>query len=170
MTGIKSSNSLGHNLVEAIVESPQGCRNKYKHDEARNVFTLKKSLPLGAEFPYDFGFVPGTKAQDGDPIDIMILMDAPTFTGCYVTCRVIGAIKAEQTKSKTVRNDRIIAVFDLSSTYGHITELEQLSPAIIRQIEHFFISYNQAEGKRFIPIGRAGTAEAMKLIEDAWVQ
>jgi inorganic pyrophosphatase len=153
-------------LIEAIVETPKGSRNKYKHDEERNAFILKKTLPLGAVFPFDFGFVPGTKAQDGDPIDILILMEESAFTGCFVKCRIIGAIKAEQTKNKTVRNDRLIAVAEASSIYGHITELNQLHPGIIDEIEHFFISYNRYEGKQFVPVGRAGAEEAMSLIEE----
>ena len=82
--------------VEIIVETPKGSRNKYKYDPDNDVFKLSKVLPEGMVFPYDFGFVPSTKAADGDPLDVLMLMDEATFPGCLVECRLIGVIKAEQ--------------------------------------------------------------------------
>ena len=87
--------------------------NKFKYEEHVGLFRLSKVLPLGASFPYDLGFVPSTRADDGDALDVLVLMDAPAFTGCLVTVRMLGVIEAEQTeKGKTVRNDRLIAAVE----------------------------------------------------------
>src|SRR5688500_10091266 len=71
-----------------IIETPKGSRNKYKYDEQRGLFKLRKMLPLGSIFPFDFGFLPSTRGADGDPLDVLVLMDAPTFPGCVVLVRL----------------------------------------------------------------------------------
>src|SRR5438046_3067059 len=92
--------------IEVIVETPKGCRNKYAWDEKKERFRLNKILPSGAVFPFDFGFIPKTKGEDGDPLDILIIMDEPAFPGCLLECRVVGALKAAQTErdGRTERN------------------------------------------------------------------
>src|SRR5438105_11715347 len=99
-------------LLRVVIETPKGSRNKFAFDEDEHIFELKKVLPAGMEFPYDFGFVPSTKADDGDPVDVLVLMDEPAFPGCALMCRVIGVIEGEQgdNKDDKERNDRIIAV------------------------------------------------------------
>src|ERR687884_131195 len=94
-----------------VVETPKGGRNKYKYDEKAGLFRLPKVLPPGSIFPFDFGFVPGTRGEDGDPLDVLVLMDEPAFTGCVVACRLIGVIEAEQSTrdGQMERNDRLIA-------------------------------------------------------------
>src|SRR5580658_9057617 len=95
-------------LLQVIVETPKGSRNKFAFDPEQEVFALKKVLPAGMTFPYDFGFIPSTRAEDGDPTDVLVLMDEPAFPGILVTCRVIGVIEGEQGKKKKgQRNDRI---------------------------------------------------------------
>src|SRR6202051_4738931 len=98
-------------LIQVIIETPKGSRNKYAFDPEQKVFQLKKVLPAGMAFPYDFGFVPSTRAEDGDPVDVLVLMDEPAAVGCLLTCRIIGIIEGEQGKKKNPeRNDRIIAI------------------------------------------------------------
>src|SRR5579871_6578732 len=98
-------------LFQVVIETPRGHRNKFKYEEKLGLFTLHKVLPLGASFPFDFGFIPATRGQDGDPLDVLVLMDEPTFPGCVVTSRLIGVLEAEQTEDgETVRNDRLIAM------------------------------------------------------------
>jgi inorganic pyrophosphatase len=80
-------------LVRVIIETPKGCRNKYKYDPEFGAFKLSKVLPEGMVFPYDFGFIPGTKADDGDPIDVLLLMDQPAFPGCVIESRLIGVLE-----------------------------------------------------------------------------
>src|SRR6266478_3303602 len=88
----------------AIIETPRGCRNKFDYDPESNLFMLAGLLPEGMMFPFDFGFIPSTLGEDGDPLDILVLMDAPAHVGCLIEVRLIGIIQAEQTQDgKTKR-------------------------------------------------------------------
>jgi len=154
--------------INVVVETPRGSRNKMKYDPERNVFLLHRVLPLGSVFPLDFGFAPSTAAEDGDPLDILVLMDDPAFPGNLVQARIIGAIMANQTeKGKTTRNDRLIAVAGLCQEYEKVRELGDLNESVVAQIEHFFISYNELAGKKFEPIGRSDAKQARKLLDEA---
>ena len=151
-----------------VIETPKGSSNKLAFEPRYDTFVLKGVLPAGAVFPFDFGFVPSTRADDGDPLDVLVLMDAPVFPGCVVLAQAIGVIEAEQTEEgETERNDRLLAVADNSATHRSIRELSDLSPDLIAQIEHFFVSYNQAKGKRFEVKGRAGRKRALALVKKA---
>lgn len=153
-------------LLHAIVDTPKGSRNKFKWDETRGLFKLAGVLPAGAVFPYDFGFVPGTKGDDGDELDVLLLMDEPAFVGCLVEARLIGVIEATQTEDgETERNDRLIAVAAESRSQKDVRSLDDLSENLVHEIEHFFVSYNAAKGKRFEPDGRAGPRTARLLVE-----
>jgi inorganic pyrophosphatase len=167
--GINSLSAFDDETKElnVIIETPKGCRNKYKFDEQRELFMLSGMLPVGASFPFDFGFIPSTLGEDGDPLDILILMDEPAFVGCLISARLIGVIKAEQTEDgKTFRNDRLIGVASHSRTHTGIKSLNDLDKTLIGEIEHFFVSYNESKGKKFIPLGRLNVASAQKLIKD----
>src|SRR5277367_6893216 len=103
--------SVDKGLLRVVIETPKGSRNKYAFNADEHMFELKKVLPAGMTFPYDFGSVPSTKADDGDPVDVLVLMDEPAFAGCVLSCRPIGVIQGEQgDKKKKIRNDRIVAV------------------------------------------------------------
>ena len=152
--------------IDIIIETPKGCRNKYAYDEKAKAFRLKKILPAGAVFPFDFGFIPDTKGEDGDPLDVLIIMDEAAYPGCVVECKIIGALQATQSKGDTmVRNDRLVAVPVESNMYKDLDSIKDLNQNILSEIEHFFISYNKQEGKKFIPGGWANSRDAMKLIE-----
>lgn len=153
-------------LLHAIVDTPKGSRNKFKWDETRGLFKLAGVLPAGAVFPYDFGFVPGTKGDDGDELDVLLLMDEPAFVGCLVEARLIGVIEATQTEDgESERNDRLVAVAAESRSQKDVRSLDDLSENLVHEIEHFFVSYNAAKGKRFEPDGRAGPRTARRLVE-----
>ena len=95
--------------MQVVIETPKGSRNKYAFDAEQRVFSLKKVLPAGMAFPYDFGFIPNTLGEDGDPVDVLVLMDEPAFPGCLLKCRLIGIIQGEQgDKKDKERNDRIV--------------------------------------------------------------
>lgn len=152
--------------LNVIIETPKGCRNKYAFDSKLGSYKLKAVLPSGAVFPFDFGSIPGTEAEDGDPLDILLLMDEPAFTGCLVEARVLGVIEAEQTeKGKTKRNDRLIAVAAESRTHSSLKSLLDLEANMLDEIEHFFVSYNEARAKKFKPIARKGPRAATSLVE-----
>ena len=153
--------------LNVVIETPKKSRNKYAYDFDLGAYRLKGVLPEGAVFPFDFGSIPGTIGQDGDPLDVLVLMDEPAFTGCVLSGRLLGVIEAEQTeKGKTERNDRIIAVAADSHTHASLRSLLKLEPKLVDEIEHFFISYNLARGKKFKPIARKGPAVAKRLIEE----
>jgi inorganic pyrophosphatase len=103
--------------------------------------------------------------DDGDPLDVLVLMDAAAFTGCIVASRLIGVIEAEQTENgKTFRNDRLIAVAAKSITHRSLCDISDVSDDLVGQIEHFFISYNMAKGKTFEPKRRSGREQALALV------
>src|SRR3954462_12124570 len=154
--------------LNVIIDTPKGCRSKFAYDMKRKTYVLKSVLPKGALFPFDFGSIPGTKADDGDPLDALVLMDEPAFCGCLVESRLIGVIEAEQTeKGETERNDRLIAVASKSHTHGGVKSLKDIDAVLLDEIEHFFISYNDARGKQFKPLGRSGPKRARKLVKSA---
>jgi inorganic pyrophosphatase len=154
----------GH--VNAIIDTPKGSRNKFKYDEKLGMFRLGGALPLGAVFPFDFGYVPSTRGGDGDPLDILILMDDPAFTGCLVPAKLIGVIEANQTEDQeTTRNDRLIAVAADSRNHSHVRFLGDLNNNLVHEIERFFVSYNETKGKKFQILSRRGPDHAVKLIE-----
>lgn len=156
----------GH--VNVIIETPKGFRAKYAYDEEKQLFQLKSFLPAGMSFPFDFGFIPGTKGEDGDPLDILVLLDEPAPQGSLVTTRLVAVIEAEQTKdAKTERNDRLIGIAAGTREYREVSSLDQLNPNLVEEIEHFFISYNEMSGKVFKPIAREGAGHARELIESA---
>lgn len=127
---------------------------------------MSKILPIGASFPFDFGFIPSTQAEDGDPIDALVLTEEPAFVGCVLPVRLIGAIIAEQTKKgKTVRNDRLLAVIETPHNPPVVRSIEELGETRLREIEHFFVSYNEVEGKEFSILGRYGPDEAEELVK-----
>jgi inorganic pyrophosphatase len=151
--------------ADVIIETPKGSKYKYKFDEAQNRFRVKKILPTGLAFPYDFGFIPGTKGDDGDPLDVMIISEDSFLPGSLLECEIIGAIKAQQTTgNETVRNDRIIGVPTMTIEKDKETALENLSQGKIKEIEDFFIYYNKIEKKEFKPLGILNAKEAWKII------
>ena len=154
--------------IQIIVETPSGSRNKYKFDEKTRRMKLSKVLPEGMIFPYDFGLIPGTKAEDGDPLDVLVLTDAPTFPGCEVEVRVIGVIKANQKeKGKENRNDRLIAVAEQSVLYARIEELGDLDSTLLKQIEEFFTNYQKVRNIEVTVLSREGAESARQKIEEA---
>ena len=165
-TRISPFSKKDKDIVHAVVETPMGSRNKFKYDEEIGSYALAGVLPQGLMFPHAFGFVPGTKAADGDPEDILVIMDLPVFTGCVVPCRLIGVIEAEQTEDgETERNDRLLAVAANSRDYSEVKTLKDLNDNMIDEIEEFFVTYNKEHGKKFKVLGRQGPKSALKLLK-----
>jgi inorganic pyrophosphatase len=155
-------------ILQVIIETPKGSRNKYSFDPGQEIFSLKKVLPAGMAFPYDFGFLPRTVADDGDPIDVLVLMDEPAFPGCLLRARLIGVIRGEQIEgNKRIRNDRLVAIAEANHMYANIKKLEDLPRHFIKELESFFVNYHQLEGKQYKLLGCKDAAEALRLIKQA---
>jgi inorganic pyrophosphatase len=153
--------------VNVIIEAPKGSRTKFKYDEKNGLFIFDKNLPIGQSFPFDFGFLPSTKGGDGDPIDVLVLTEEPTFVGCLIHAKLLGVIEAEQTENgETARNDRLIAI-PIGAKSGKPPEgaIERLEPRLARNINKFFVAYNQAQGKRFRMLRYNGPELAAELIQ-----
>jgi inorganic pyrophosphatase len=153
-------------ILRVVVETPKGSRNKFAFDPDLLVFKLKKVLPTGMAFPYDFGFVPSTEAEDGDPIDVLVLMDEPAFPGCVLKCRPIGVIEGQENdkKKKKRRNDRIIAIQQDAHDWSDIKTIDDLGKEFTRELEEFFINYNRLSDKEYRVIGIKGPSRAHKLV------
>jgi len=153
--------------IQVIIETPKGSRNKFAFDPEQKIFQLMKVLPAGMAFPYDFGFIPSTLAEDGDPTDVLVLMDEPAFPGCLLKCRVVGVIKGEQgKKKKKERNDRIVAVEQENHSYAHVKHVDDLGKKFDRELEEFFVNYHKMLGKTYSIIGVKGPGEAWRRIKD----
>jgi inorganic pyrophosphatase len=153
--------------LNVIIETPKGSQHKYSYDGDFGLFVLKGTMPAGAVFPFDFGFVPSTLGGDGDPLDVLVLMDAPAAFGCLVPSRLIGVIEADQTEQgNTERNDRLIAVASNSRRHHSVRSLDDVSTDLVEEIEHFFISYNMIKGNQFEPLGRHGPDRAHELVRE----
>src|SRR6516162_2668003 len=120
----------------AIIETPKGCRNKFDYDPDSSPFMLGGLLPEGMMFPFDFGFIPSTLGDDGDPLDILVLMDAPAHVGCLMDVRLIGIINAEQSEEgKTEANDRLMGVAVHSYQHEDISTIDDVSKTLLSQVE-----------------------------------
>lgn len=162
---LRSVDKEGSALVQVVIETPKGSRNKYAFDRKQKVFELKKVLPAGMAFPYDFGFLPRTLAADGDPVDVLVLMDEPAFPGCVLKCRLIGIIEGEQgTKKKMVRNDRIVAVEKENHSFADIKVIDDLGEEFLCELEEFFVNYHRLSGEQFKVLAARGPKEARKRI------
>src|ERR1043166_8265799 len=155
-------------LLRVVIETPKGSRNKFAFNPEEHVFELTKVLPSGMSFPYDFGFVPLTEADDGDPVDVLVLMDEPAFPGCVLSCRPIGVIEGEQgDKNNVERNDRIVAVEQDAHSWEEIKTLDDLGKQFCKELEEFFVNYHKLTGKEYRVIGRKGPKAVRRMIKSA---
>jgi inorganic pyrophosphatase len=156
-------------LVHIVIETPAGSRTKYAWNPDAQAFVVRKVLPLGATFPYDFGFVVGTRAPDGDPLDALVLADEPLVLGCLVVCRILGAIECKTSKpgEELRRNDRLIAVPVASIAGAAWQDLPDLGDRLVREIADFLADYTRREGGTFELLGTARRAAALVLVRDA---
>jgi inorganic pyrophosphatase len=153
--------------LRVVIETPKGSRNKYDYVPECDCLELATVLPEGMTFPYDFGFVPSTLGEDGDPLDVLVLMDAPVVPGCIIRAKLIGAIEAKQRdgKNKWTRNDRLIAVATHAQTHENVQNLKDLRPHLLNEITAFFIEYNQLRKRKFKPLGDLKPRKALKLVK-----
>lgn len=163
---LKPFDGNNKDLVRVIIETPKGSRNKFAFDPEDQIFELKKVLPAGMTFPYDFGFVPSTKADDGDPVDVLVLMDEPAFAGCALSCRLIGVIEGEQRDKKGwLRNDRIVAIEEGAHSWSETKSIDDLGKAFRKELEEFFVDYHKLSGEKYRVLAVRGPDHARKLVK-----
>jgi len=154
--------------IDVIIETPRGSVEKYDYVPNTPFFRMKKILPAGMVFPYDFGFIPKTKGEDGDPLDVIVISEFNSFPGVIIKCRIIGGIKAEQSdakdKKKMIRNDRFLAIPKCSNIFQNIEKMADLPKQTTDQLEAFFTEYNKLEGKKFKALAKLDPKEAQRLI------
>ncbi|MXV52401.1 inorganic diphosphatase [Pedobacter sp. HMF7647] len=152
--------------LTVIIETPKGSTQKFDYEPDLKCFKLKKILPAGLAFPFDFGFITNTKGEDGDPLDVIVISEIKTFTGCCMDCRIIGSIKALQTErdGQSMRNDRFLAIPEVSTLFVNVKDIDDLPHGIIDELERFFENYNEQAGKKFEVLERLSSEDAYKLI------
>jgi len=163
-----SPHAAGSHRVRVVIETPKGSRNKYAFNPKLGAFELHKVLPAGMAFPYDFGFVPATVAGDGDPLDVLVLMDEPAFVGCVLTCRLVGIVTGKQkAKRKREENDRLIAVEENNHTFATIKHLDDLGREFVEELEAFFTTYHGLDDETYTVTGTGGPGKALKRLKAA---
>jgi inorganic pyrophosphatase len=150
--------------INVVVEIPQGSRNKYEYDKGLNIFRLDRALHSPIYYPGDYGFVPRTLAEDGDPLDVLILVIQPTFPGCLVVARPIGMLKM---LDAGVPDDKILAVPVGEPAYHDVYTQSQVFPHTLRTISHFFETYKTLEGKETSTQGWVDAAAARRSIVES---
>jgi inorganic pyrophosphatase len=156
--------------VNVMVESPRGSSVKFKYEPKDKVMTISRPLPEGLVYPYDWGFIPSTRAADGDPIDAVIVWDCASYPGVVIPCRLIGVLKAEQTNRETKRrerNDRLFALPTEAPRQSHIKSVFDLTKRQRDELKQLFLHAVYFEDKKLELLGWEGPAEADKLVRSA---
>jgi inorganic pyrophosphatase len=152
---------------KAIIETPKGRRTKFKYENDSGLFSLSKVLPQGFSFPFDFGFIPSTIGEDGDPLDIVVLMDEPTHVGCLLQVHLLGVIKVEQkSEDKKITDPRLVGVAVQSFDFADIHELTDLRQNLTEQFTDFLALYNKNSATQDKVTGTGNAEEAMDLLEE----
>ena len=149
-------------LINVLIEIPAGSKNKYEFDKDLNAFALDRVLYASVHYPYDYGFVPNTLADDGDPLDGMVIMDQPTFPGCVITARPIGMLEMIDGGD---RDEKILCVPDKDPRYVHVKSLRDIASHRLDEIEEFFRTYKNLEKKVTEILGWKDIDSVMPLVE-----
>ncbi|HZU71764.1 MAG TPA: inorganic diphosphatase [Acidimicrobiales bacterium] len=151
--------------VEAIIEIPRGSRNKYEIDHGTGEIWLDRLLFTATQYPADYGFIPHTLADDGDPLDVLVLLDEPTFPGCHIRVRPVGVFRMRDEKGEDCK---VLAVPATDPRWGEVSDIDDLSAHQLDEIRHFFAVYKELEpGKGTEVVGWAGSRDAGELITTA---
>lgn len=151
-------------IVDVIIEIPQGSRNKYEYDHAQHVIRLDRVLYSSVHYPTDYGFIPDTLSEDGDPLDVLVVVNEPTFPGCHLPAKPIGMLRMRDEKGE---DEKILAVPAGDPRFDDINDLGDLAAHWLKEIENFFATYKELEEKDTEVLGWEGLASARELIEDA---
>src|SRR5690349_3901640 len=165
-TGIQVLPTFDGDAVNVVIETPKGGRAKLKYDEKADVFRFEKLLQLGQAFPFDFGFLPSTIGGDGDPLDVLLVGEEPSPVGCVVIGKVIGVLEGKQVENgRNERNDRIIAIPLDAKSRKPMMPAPRVDRALEKGIINFFVSYNELQQKKFVPLGLHGRKRALQLVK-----
>lgn len=151
-------------VVRMIVEIPKNCGNKYEYDGTLGVFRLDRALYSPMHYPGDYGFIPGTLAEDGDPMDVLALVQEPSFPGCLIEVRPVGLLRMVDNSE---HDQKILAVPNRNPRYESIHTIDQVFPHVRREIEHFFTIYKELEGRKTQMHGWQGPKDARRMIVDS---
>lgn len=151
-------------VVNMIVEIPKGKRNKFELDKETGLIRLDRYLYSSSVYPGDYGFIPQTLAGDGDPLDILVMVSEPTFSGCLIECRVVGMFRM---KDKGFDDFKVLGVPHADPLFGHVKKLDDVPPHFLREVEHFFGTYKQLEGAHTESHGWIGAEEATQEVRDS---
>jgi len=149
--------------VNAVIEISRGQTNKYEYDKQLHVFRLDRNLYSPVHYPGDYGFIPSTLSDDGDPLDVLVLVDAPSFTGCVMTVRPIGVLEMVDQEKK---DEKILAVGTNNPIYKGVRDYSELYPHLLLEIEHFFSVYKELEAKTTRISGWEDATEARKMVSE----
>ncbi len=153
-------------VVNMIVEIPKGRRNKFELDKETGLIKLDRYLYSSSVYPGDYGFIPQTLAEDGDPLDMLVMVNEPTFSGCLIEARVVGMFRM---KDKGADDFKVLGVPNADPLFGHVRKLSDVPPHFLLEVEHFFATYKQLEGAVTVSLGwsdaEAGTAEVRGAVE-----
>jgi len=150
--------------VNVIIEIPKGSRNKYEYDKEHGYIKFDRMLFSAVHYPSDYGYIPDTLAQDGDPLDALVLVWEPTFPGCHIEARPIGVFKMTDEKGP---DEKILCIPIADPLWNHIHDLADVPPHLLKEIEHFFAVYKDLEEKKVGIEGWEGRAVALQVIEEA---
>lgn len=140
-------------ILYAVIEIPKGGKNKYEYDRRLGLFRLDRVLYSSVHYPAAYGFVPGTTAGDGDPMDILVMTTEPTFTGCLIEVRPVGLLRMQDEAGE---DEKVLSVPVADPGLSHVRELDDLPPHFLKEVEHFFKIYKDLEGKKVVTVGWAG--------------
>lgn len=149
-------------VVNAIIEIPKGRRNKFEVDKRTGLIKLDRYLYASAHYPGDYGFIPHTHAEDGDPLDVLVMVNEPTFSGCLIETHVIGLFKM---RDRDTNDFKVLGVPHSDPLFEHLRDLKDVPPHFLREVEHFFATYKELEGVEIEVIGWGGAAEATAEVE-----
>jgi inorganic pyrophosphatase len=151
-------------IVRAIIEIPKNSSNKYEYDGSLGVFRLDRALYSPMHYPGDYGFIPGTLAEDGDPLDVLVMVDEPSFTGCLMEVRPVGLLNMVDQKQK---DQKVLAVPNRNPRFDSIHTIDQVFPHIRKEIEYFFSIYKELQGAKTTIDGWKGPQESRRVIHES---
>ena len=160
----EGSPGLGETPIHVVVEIPKGSRNKYELDHETGRIRLDRMLFSPVHYPTDYGFVPGSLAEDGDPLDALVLLGEPTFPGCEIQARIVGMLDMADDKG---RDQKLLVVPLTDPQWNHIYRFEEVAPHLLREIEHFFTVYKQLEDKTVEVFGWRDAEVGHRILREA---